>query len=99
MIAGTAVLATSTAALAWGADGHRMLTRVAIGALPAELPPFLTAPQAVAVMSRSAGSQAGVAAAAHHPAAHHPATGVTALRIEGFAPSVAARCALLERLL
>jgi len=46
-IAAAAVLATGTAALAWGADGHRMLTRVAITALPADLPSFLSAPQAV----------------------------------------------------
>ncbi len=47
VLTASAVLATGTAASAWGADGHRMLTRVAIGALPAELPSFLSAPQAV----------------------------------------------------
>ena len=47
VLTASAVLATGTAASAWGADGHRMLTRVAIGALPAELPSFLSAPQAM----------------------------------------------------
>jgi glycolate oxidase FAD binding subunit len=49
---------------------------------------------AVAVMSRASGSQASVAAAAHDPQA-----GLTALRLEGFAASVAARRALLNGLL
>jgi glycolate oxidase FAD binding subunit len=44
---------------------------------------------AVALMSKALGSQADVAAAAS-------ADGVTALRLEGFGPSVAARRALLE---
>ncbi len=49
---------------------------------------------AVMAMSRALGSQASVAAAAHDPAA-----GLTALRLEGFAASVAARRALLQALL
>ncbi|MGZ5985197.1 MAG: glycolate oxidase subunit GlcE [Caulobacteraceae bacterium] len=49
----------------------------------------LDAAGAVALMSRALGSQADVAAAAC-------ADGVTALRLEGFGPSVAARRALLE---
>jgi len=50
---------------------------------------------AVAVMSRALGSQADVAAAAHAPEGR----GLTALRLEGFGPSVAARRATLEALL
>lgn len=50
----------------------------------------LSAQATVAAMSRAIGSQASVAAAAHQPV-----PGVTALRLEGFAPSVAARHALL----
>jgi hypothetical protein len=33
-------------ALSWGADGHRMVTLAAVGALPAEVPGFLRTPQA-----------------------------------------------------
>ncbi len=47
---------------------------------------------AQAAMSKSMGSQADVAAAGHTP-------GLTALRLEGFGPSVAARQAALETLL
>jgi glycolate oxidase FAD binding subunit len=47
---------------------------------------------AVSVMSRALGSQGDVAAAAH-------ANGVTALKLEGFGPSVAARRTLIESLL
>jgi glycolate oxidase FAD binding subunit len=50
---------------------------------------------AVAVMSRALGSQADVAAAAHTT----EGAGLTALRLEGFGPSVAARRAALELLL
>ena len=49
---------------------------------------------AVLAMSRALGSQGAVAAAAHDPIARR-----TALRLEGFAASVAARRALLEGLL
>lgn len=49
---------------------------------------------AVLTMSRAAGSKAAISAAAHDPVA-----GVTALRIEGFAPSVAVRRALLADML
>ena len=49
----------------------------------------LGAAEAVALMSRAMGSQADVAAAAH-------ARGLTVLRLEGFAPSVAAREALIR---
>jgi len=52
----------------------------------------LAADAAVAAMARACGSQASVAAAAHQG-------GVTALRLGGFAPSVAARQALLAGLL
>jgi glycolate oxidase FAD binding subunit len=51
--------------------------------------------QAQAVMARAMGSQADVSAAAHVPGP----SGVTALRLEGFGPSVAARRAMLETLL
>jgi glycolate oxidase FAD binding subunit len=44
---------------------------------------------AVALMSKAMGSQADVAAAAHVP-------GLTAIRLEGFGPSVAARRVMLE---
>lgn len=50
---------------------------------------------ATAAMSRAMGSQADVAAAAHTPQGR----GLTALRLEGFGPSVAARSAMLETLL
>jgi len=49
---------------------------------------------AVLAMSRAAGSKAAISAAAHDPVA-----GATALRIEGFAPSVAVRQALLDDIL
>ncbi|WP_353226525.1 FAD-binding protein [Novosphingobium sp.] len=52
---------------------------------------------AVQAMSRALGSQASVAAAAHQPGGAEPAT--TALRLEGFAPSVAARQTLLATVL
>jgi glycolate oxidase FAD binding subunit len=48
---------------------------------------------AVLAMSKALGSQASVAAAAHQPS-----PGLTALRLEGFAPSVAARRTLLADL-
>jgi glycolate oxidase FAD binding subunit len=50
--------------------------------------------EAVALMSAALGSQAEIAAAAHDPAAR----GRTAVRIEGFPPSVAARRTMIERL-
>lgn len=53
--------------------------------------------EACALMARAMGSQADVAAAAHVPAdGRDPAS--TVLRLEGFGPSVAARCAVLARL-
>ena len=52
----------------------------------------LSTPAAVLAMSKAMGSQASVAAAAHQ-------SGLTVLRLEGFAPSVAARRALLAALL
>jgi|EndMetStandDraft_4_1072995.scaffolds.fasta_scaffold03003_5 glycolate oxidase FAD binding subunit len=51
--------------------------------------------QAVAAMALAMGSQAEVAAAAHVPAALGGALSRTALRIQGFAPSVSARGAML----
>jgi glycolate oxidase FAD binding subunit len=54
----------------------------------------LTVDAAVAAMSRAAGSQATICAAAHDPQA-----GLTVLRIEGFAPSVMVRQALLGEIL
>lgn len=67
------------------------VTRVARG---------LDAAGAVAVMARAMGSQAEVAAAAHLPAAlRDDATSATILRIQGFGPSVAARSAMLDRIM
>ena len=42
-----AVVAVPLQALAWGASGHRIIGRVAVAALPPELPAFLRTPQAV----------------------------------------------------
>lgn len=54
--------------------------------------------EAVQAMAAAMGSQAVVACAAHRPARDgEPA--LTALRLEGFAPSVAARVAMLDRVL
>src|SRR3546814_12250206 len=55
--------------------------------------------QAVRAMAAALGSQAEVAAAAHIPAHLRGGTALTALRIQGFGPSVQARGALLDRLL
>ena len=55
----------------------------------------LQARQASALMAIAMGSQAEVAAAAHDPSGK----GITAIRLEGFGPSVAARRGLLERLM
>ncbi len=59
---------------------------------------------AVAAMARAMGSSADVSGAAHLPAGiaagpHDGAEPLTALRLEGFGPSVAARAEALERLL
>jgi glycolate oxidase FAD binding subunit len=71
------------------------LTEITVKVLP-QAPEALTlaidglAPaQAVALMAKAMGSQADVAAAAHAP-------GFTAIRLEGFGPSVAARRTLLD---
>ncbi len=61
------------------------LTLIATGLTPAT---------AIAAMARALGSAADVAAAAHDPA-----TSTTALRLEGFEPSVAARAAMLPAIL
>lgn len=47
-VAATALTATllSSPLLAWGADGHRMISGAAVAALPADLPAFLRTPQA-----------------------------------------------------
>jgi len=55
--------------------------------------------QAVRAMSIAMGSQADVAAAAHLPADIRGGESATILRMQGFGPSVAARCAMLEALL
>jgi glycolate oxidase FAD binding subunit len=55
--------------------------------------------QAIAAMSKAMGSQASVAAAAYFPADVRGGESATILSIEGFGPSVAARCAMLEVLL
>ena len=55
--------------------------------------------RAVAAMAAAMGSQAEIAAAAHLPGLSGNSGAVTAFRIQGFGPSVAARCAMLgERL-
>jgi glycolate oxidase FAD binding subunit len=50
------------------------------------------------VMARAMGSQAEISAAAHAPGALRGGVGLTALRLEGFGPSVAARCELVHEL-
>ena len=50
-------------------------------------------------MAQAMGSRAEVAAAAHVPAPSPGGRAVTALRIEGFGPSVAARCRMIDELL
>lgn len=54
---------------------------------------------AVRVMAEAMGSQAEVAAAGFIPAARGGARSLTALRVQGFGPSVAARCEIVEQLL
>lgn len=53
--------------------------------------------QAIAAMAMAMGSQAEIAAAAHLPS--YDGTALTVFRVQGFGPSVAARCAMLETLL
>lgn len=55
--------------------------------------------EAVNCMSRALGSQAEVAAAAHIPAPPSGGASMTLLKIEGFEPSVRARCDMLDVLL
>jgi glycolate oxidase FAD binding subunit len=55
--------------------------------------------EAHAAMAQAMASHAEVGAAAHLPAAVNDNRAVTALRLQGFEPSVAARCALLPALL
>jgi glycolate oxidase FAD binding subunit len=59
----------------------------------------LTDAQAHAAMARAMGSHAEVCAATHLPAEINQGRAVTALKLQGFEPSVAARCALLPDLL
>jgi glycolate oxidase FAD binding subunit len=59
----------------------------------------LEAADAVQAMAVAMGSQAEVAAAAHIPAGLRGNEALTAFRIQGFGPSVARRCAMLEALL
>ena len=59
----------------------------------------LDARQAAAVMARALGSQSEASAAAHLPTPLRGGTSLTALRVEGFGPSVAARCGMLEKIL
>ena len=58
----------------------------------------LDAAGAVKAMAIAMGSQADIGAAAHLPKNGHERS-LTAFRIQGFGPSVAARCAMLETLL
>lgn len=55
-----------------------------------------TPAEAQALMARAMGSQAEVSAAAHIPAATRGGSALTALRLEGFGPSVAARRDILS---
>lgn len=55
--------------------------------------------QAVAAMAVAMGSQAEVSAAAHAPATAERKQALTAFQIQGFGPSVAAKCAMLKLLL
>lgn len=55
--------------------------------------------QAVRAMSLAMGSQSDVAAAAHLPSGICSGQSATILRVQGFGPSVAARCAMLEKTL
>jgi glycolate oxidase FAD binding subunit len=55
--------------------------------------------QAIRAMAIAMGSQAEVAAAAHIPASLRQGPAVTFFRIQGFGPSVVARCTMLEKLL
>ena len=41
-------LMTAQPALAWGVDGHRMINRLALAALPGDVPAFLRSPEALA---------------------------------------------------
>ncbi|GGC59881.1 glycolate oxidase subunit GlcE [Chelatococcus reniformis] len=80
------------------------LTQVTLKVLPAPrettscLVRGLDPRQACAVMARAMGSQAEPSAAIHIPGRARGAS-LTVLRLQGFGPSVAARAALLERLL
>jgi glycolate oxidase FAD binding subunit len=56
----------------------------------------LDAEDAVRAMAGAMGSQAEVAAAAHVPADGRGGPALTAFRIQGFGPSVARRCAMLD---
>jgi glycolate oxidase FAD binding subunit len=59
----------------------------------------LDAGRAVLAMARAMGSQAEVAAAAYLPAGLHGGPSATLLRVQGFGPSVSARCRMLDTLL
>ncbi|MBE7212335.1 MAG: glycolate oxidase subunit GlcE [Gluconacetobacter diazotrophicus] len=59
----------------------------------------LSAERAVAAMALAMGSRAEVAAAAHLPGGTAAADALTLFRVQGFGPSVAARCAMLDELL
>ena len=59
----------------------------------------LDSERAVAAMARVMGSHAEVAAAAYIPAALRNGESATLFRIQGFGPSVAARCAMLDGVL
>ncbi len=48
LVAGLLTLAASGPALAWGADGHRMIGELAMRSLPSSLPAFLRTPAATA---------------------------------------------------
>ena len=58
----------------------------------------LAVADAIRLMSRALGSQADVSAAAHIPGYARGDASLTLLKVEGFGPSVTARCAMLDAL-
>jgi hypothetical protein len=48
LFATVAVVAVTSSALGWGADGHRMISTIAMQSLPADMPAFLRTPEAAA---------------------------------------------------
>ncbi|GAA0534117.1 hypothetical protein FHS83_003018 [Rhizomicrobium palustre] len=51
LVCAVAGVVLSSSAFGWGADGHRIVASAGLQALPAEVPAFLRAPEAVAAMT------------------------------------------------